>query len=86
MTNLVDQQLGNYRLTSLIGQDGFADVYLAEHLHLNTRAAIKVLQVRLGETSIEQFRIEARTIANHFNGDFNYLLYTPDRRCFTACT
>jgi|GEM_PF-3285765 serine/threonine protein kinase len=64
MTNLVDQQLGNYRLTSLIGQGGFADVYLAEHLHLNTRAAIKVLQVRLGETSIEQFRIEARTIAS----------------------
>ncbi len=64
MTDLVDQQLGNYRLTSLIGQGGFADVYLAEHLHLNTRAAIKVLQVRLGETSIEQFRIEARTIAS----------------------
>jgi len=63
MANLVDQQLGNYRLTHLIGQGGFADVYLAEHLHLGTRAAIKVLQVRLGETSVAQFRTEARTVA-----------------------
>jgi serine/threonine protein kinase len=62
--DLVDRQLGNYRLTALIGRGGFADVYLGEHLHLNTRAAIKVLQVRLGETSIEQFRTEARTIAS----------------------
>ncbi|MBA2394137.1 MAG: protein kinase [Ktedonobacteraceae bacterium] len=64
MVNLVDQQLGNYRLLSLIGQGGFADVYLGEHLHLGTRAAIKVLQIRVGSTGIEQFRTEARTIAS----------------------
>ncbi len=64
MANLVDQRLGNYRLLSLIGQGGFADVYLAEHLHLGTRAAIKVLQMRVGSTDVEQFRTEARTIAS----------------------
>jgi serine/threonine protein kinase len=64
MVNLVDQRLGNYRLVSLIGQGGFADVYLGEHLHLGTRAAIKVLQMRVGSTGIEQFRTEARTIAS----------------------
>ncbi len=64
MTNLVDQRLGNYRLLCLIGQGGFADVYLGEHLHLGTRAAIKVLQMRVGGADVEQFRTEARTIAN----------------------
>lgn len=64
MPNLVDQRLGNYRLVNLIGQGGFADVYLGEHLHLGTRAAIKVLQMRVGSTGIEQFRTEARTIAS----------------------
>ncbi len=63
MTNLVDQRLGNYRLLRLIGQGGFSDVYLGEHLHLGTRAAIKVLQMRVGGADIEQFRTEARTIA-----------------------
>jgi serine/threonine protein kinase len=63
MTNLVDQRLGNYRLLRLIGQGGFADVYLGEHLHLGTRAAIKVLQMRVGGADVAQFRTEARTIA-----------------------
>ncbi len=63
MTSLVDQRLGNYRLLHLLGQGGFADVYLGEHLHLGTRAAIKVLQMRVRNTDIEQFRTEARTIA-----------------------
>jgi len=69
MTAYLGQQLGNYRLISLIGQGGFADVYLGEHIHLNTLAAIKVLQMRLVGNNLEQFRNEARTIAslNHPN-------------------
>jgi len=64
MSEFVGQQLGNYRLISLIGQGGFADVYLGEHIHLNTQAAIKVLQMRLAGSNLEQFRNEARTIAS----------------------
>src|SRR5712692_3481934 len=64
MADLVGQQLGRYHLVRLIGQGGFADVYLGEHIHLNTRAAIKVLQMRLVGSSMEQFRNEARTIAS----------------------
>src|SRR6266851_6960871 len=64
MTDHLGKQLGNYRLTSLIGQGGFADVYLGEHIHLNTQAAIKVLQMRLTGSNLEQFRNEARTIAS----------------------
>ena len=64
MADRMGQQLGNYRLLRLLGQGGFADVYLAEHLYLGTQAAIKVLQTRLLSDDVEYFRIEARTIAN----------------------
>jgi WD40 repeat protein len=63
MTDLLGQQLGNYRLIRLLGHGGFADVYLGEHIHLNTLAAIKVLDARLTADEITQFRDEARTIA-----------------------
>ncbi len=63
MTDRVGQQLGNYRLIRLLGHGGFADVYLGEHIHLNTLAAIKVLDTRLAGNEITQFRNEARTIA-----------------------
>jgi len=67
MVDLVGQQLGNYWLTSLLGKGGFADVYLAEHIHLETQAAVKVLSMRLTSDNLEQFRSEARTVArlNH---------------------
>ena len=64
MVDRVGQQLGNYRLSCLIGHGGFAEVYLGEHIHLNTQAAIKVLQMRLVGSSMEQFRNEARTVAS----------------------
>ncbi len=63
MTDLLGHQLGNYRLIRLLGHGGFADVYLGEHIHLNTLAAIKVLDARLTADEITQFRNEARTIA-----------------------
>jgi len=59
-----DRLLGNYRILRMIGQGSFADVYLGEHIHLHTQAAIKVLQVRLVESNIQSFLNEARTIAH----------------------
>ena len=64
MTDLVDRQFGNYHLIRLLGQGGFADVYLGEHVHLNTLAAIKVLRTQLVADDITNFRNEARTIAH----------------------
>ena len=64
MTDHTGQMLGNYRLLHLIGRGGFADVYLAEHLYLNTKAAIKVLQTRLTNEDSTSFKQEARTIAS----------------------
>ncbi len=63
MPDRVGQQLGNYRLVRLLGEGGFAEVYLGEHIHLGTEAAIKVLTAKLTTDEIEQFRNEARTIA-----------------------
>jgi serine/threonine protein kinase len=60
----IGQQLGSYRLVRLLGQGGFANVYLGEHIHLQTLAAVKVLQMRLVGSNLEQFRNEARTIAS----------------------
>src|SRR5437588_12607552 len=65
MTDRVGMQLGNYRLLRQLGKGGFAEVYLGEHVHLKTRAAIKVLhQVQLASNEEEKFRREAQTIAN----------------------
>jgi serine/threonine protein kinase len=63
MVDRVGQQLGHYRLLRLLGQGGFADVYLAEHVHLQTQVAVKVLSMRLAGEYVEQFRTEARTVA-----------------------
>lgn len=63
MTDRVGQRLGNYRLLRLLGQGGFSEVYLGEHVFLGTQAAIKVLHVRLGPEELEAFQNEARTIA-----------------------
>jgi serine/threonine protein kinase len=38
------QQFGNYRLVSLLGQGGYAEVYLGQHVRFNQQAA-KYLEV-----------------------------------------
>src|SRR5947207_6981 len=58
------QQLGNYRLVSLLGQGGYAEVYLGQHVRLNQQAAIKVLHAHLTEQEAEHFQQEAQTIAS----------------------
>ncbi len=64
MAGRVGQQLGNYQLIRMLGEGGFAEVYLGEHIHLGTKAAIKVLHTQLTSDDVDKFRDEARTIAN----------------------
>ncbi|HEX4206051.1 MAG TPA: serine/threonine-protein kinase, partial [Ktedonobacteraceae bacterium] len=59
----VGQALGNYRLVQLLGRGGFAEVYLGEHVHLNTHSAIKVLTTQLANADHLRFREEARIVA-----------------------
>jgi serine/threonine protein kinase len=49
MTGRVGQHLGNYRLLRLLGHGGFADVYLGEHIHLQTLTALKLLHTQLSD-------------------------------------
>jgi eukaryotic-like serine/threonine-protein kinase len=39
MADQTGQQIGNYRLTRLLGSSGLADAYLGEHVSLKTPAA-----------------------------------------------
>jgi predicted ATPase/DNA-binding CsgD family transcriptional regulator len=64
MMERVEQQLGNYRLKQLLGKGAFADVYLGEHLYLNTPVAVKVLHSRLDSPTLADFLTEARHISH----------------------
>src|SRR3989440_4632195 len=64
MTDRVGQHLGNYQLIQLLGQGHWASVYLGEHRHLHTQAAIKVLHGPWTDSDAESFLSEARTLAH----------------------
>ena len=92
MVDRAGQQLGNYRLLSLLGQGGFAEVYLGQHVFLKKSVAIKVLYAQLGKDDLEGFLKEAQTIAHlehphivrvtdfGLDGDLPYLVmeYAPN--------
>ncbi len=63
MIEQVEQRLGNYRLVQRLGKGAFADVYLGEHLYLNTPVAVKVLHSRLDSHMLADFLTEARHIS-----------------------
>lgn len=64
MVDRLGEQLGNYRLNHLLGRGNFADVFLGQHIYLQTQAAIKVLHGQLTSSDAERFLTEARTIAH----------------------
>jgi serine/threonine protein kinase len=67
-TDRIGQRLGNYTIIQLLGQGGFAEVYLGEHIYLKSQAAVKVLQARLaGSDDTDSFLKEAQTIAKLFH-------------------
>src|SRR6266704_3539422 len=61
MADRIGQRFGEYRLIRFLGTGSFGDVYLGEHLHDNTLAAIKVLQARLTNEDLKEFINEAST-------------------------
>jgi len=58
--------LGKYRLMKLLGKGGMSSVYLAEHLLMRRRCAIKVLPIkRVTDTSyLARFLREAQAVAS----------------------
>jgi serine/threonine protein kinase len=62
MSQRIGQQVGTYRLLRVLGEGGFATVYLGEHLHLETLAALKLLHLSFSPEEGEAFRREAQLI------------------------
>jgi eukaryotic-like serine/threonine-protein kinase len=62
---LVGEQLGPYRIESLLGAGGMGDVYAAHDARLDRRVAIKVLPSHFADRpeSLQRFEREARAIA-----------------------
>lgn len=85
------QIFGSYRLLRFLGQGGFGEVYLAEHIYLQTPVAVKLLNREEDQRIRDHIRAEARTSAqlDHphivrvldfgFEGDIPYLVmsYAP---------
>ena len=63
MSDRVGEQIDRYRLIRLLGRGGFAEVYLGQHIHLNTFAAIKLLLTQLTGNDVQKFRNEAYNLA-----------------------
>ena len=61
-----DIMRGNYRFVQLLGKGGFANVYLCEHMTLDTQVAIKVLRKEYAHDGekIAEFYQEARRTAH----------------------
>jgi non-specific serine/threonine protein kinase/serine/threonine-protein kinase len=58
------EQLGEYKVLSLIGEGGMGEVYLAEDTTLGRKVAIKLLKFGLGTTNIiRRFQQEERILA-----------------------
>lgn len=62
MSQWIGQQIGTYRLLCVLGEGGFATVYLGEHRHLGTLAALKLLHLSFSPEDGEAFRKEAQLI------------------------
>ncbi len=58
------QVLGNYRLVRSLGRGGFAEVYLARHVHINRLAAIKLLYTQVDGPDVLHFKREAQIVAD----------------------
>ncbi|HOA53337.1 MAG TPA: serine/threonine-protein kinase, partial [Thermogutta sp.] len=56
--------LGKYRLLTELGRGGMAHVFLAEHVTMERRVAIKLISSNLPPSARDRFLAEVRTIAS----------------------
>jgi len=69
--SLVGREFGSYRLLQLLGEGGMGWIYLAHHLRIGRRVAIKMLRPELASdpVAVRRFFAEARAVnrINHEN-------------------
>ncbi len=85
-------QMGNYLLLRELGQGGYANVYLAEHLYLKHQVALKLLNLSLTqhEDLVRfQFAIQDETLvvkpcaaSSSFSGTIISVFTAPSNCCF----
>jgi formylglycine-generating enzyme required for sulfatase activity/serine/threonine protein kinase len=65
MAELIGQQLGQYKIISILGEGGMATVYRAQQTTVSRDVAVKVIETKLARDSefVTRFRREAETIA-----------------------
>jgi serine/threonine-protein kinase len=88
--SMIGQLIGDrYKVIRKIGEGGMGEVYLAEHIHIEKRVALKLLRAEVlsNQEAVSRFRIEARSASSigHDNiiqiDDFGTL---PDGRVYMA--
>src|SRR5947208_14634062 len=62
MADRVGQRIDRYRLTRLIGQGEFGEVYLGKHLRYSNQVAIKVFNTQLTKVDKKDFDTTGRII------------------------
>ena len=60
----IGQQIAEYRLVHLLGTGEFADVYLGEHMQLNTPVAVKMLHTQLSGSETQQFLAQTSLLSH----------------------
>ncbi|HUU96331.1 MAG TPA: protein kinase [Phycisphaerae bacterium] len=65
MDSFIGRQIGDYRIIELIGSGGMGSVYRAEHVHLRTTFAVKILPHELAADPgfVARFHDEAHVMA-----------------------
>lgn len=64
MADRSGQQIDKYRLIRQLGEGGFAEVYLGEHIYMQSQAAVKILNIgkEQPDALIQSFLAEVRAI------------------------
>ena len=64
VTDHVGQQIGNYQLVKLLGQGGYAKVYLGKHRYLKSYAALKILHATIHPRDEHKLLAEAQALVH----------------------
>lgn len=68
----------SYEALELLGSGGMGKVFLARHIHLNTRVCVKILHAADTEDALRRFQLEARALAALAGGVHENLVHVRD--------